>query len=91
MIEFLVEHGADVNAKSTTEETALGKAIGLGLFETSKYLLSKGTNPNVTIQGRSVREFLNGTSRHLNFARRCCLFYQRNKERDDSGGFCSFG
>jgi ankyrin repeat protein len=60
MIEFLVERGADVNAKSATEETALGKAIGLGLFETSKYFLSKGTNPNVTIQGQSVREFLNG-------------------------------
>lgn len=60
MVEFLVEQGADINAKSVAEETALGKAIGLGLFETSKYLLLKGANPNVTIQGQSVREFLNG-------------------------------
>lgn len=60
MVEFLVEQGADINAKSVAEETALGKAIGLGLFETSKYLLSKGANPNITIQGQSVREFLDG-------------------------------
>lgn len=61
MVEFLVEQGADINAKNVVEETALGKAIGLGLFETSRYLLSKGANPNITIQGQSVREFLNGT------------------------------
>lgn len=61
MVEFLVEQGADINAKSVTEETALGKAIGLGLFETSRYLLLKGANPNITIQGQSVREFLDGT------------------------------
>jgi hypothetical protein len=61
MVEFLVEQGADINAKNVVEETALGKAIGLGLFETSRYLLSKGANPDITIQGQSVREFLNGT------------------------------
>lgn len=60
MVEFIVEQGADINAKNVAEETALAKAIGLGLFETSKYLLSKGADPNITIQGRSVREFLDG-------------------------------
>lgn len=60
MVRLLVEHGAGVNAKNTSSETPLGKAIGLGLFETVQYLLSKGADSHITIQGQPLHEFLNG-------------------------------
>lgn len=42
MIEYLTEHGANVNSKTQHGESSLGHALGLRNKEIIKYLQSKG-------------------------------------------------
>jgi len=54
MIEYLLEHGADLNRTSNDGSTPLVLAILNGRFEAAKVLLEHGANPNDTWNGETA-------------------------------------
>ena len=46
MVKWLIENGAEVNAKDTDHRTPLHHASNLGLFEVVQYLMENGANVN---------------------------------------------
>ncbi|GEM_PF-2250543 len=47
LVQFLVQHGADVNKKSTSEKTALKEAIAANAAESIDLLLQFGADPSI--------------------------------------------
>nr|XP_033336892.1 uncharacterized protein LOC117226539 [Megalopta genalis] len=64
MVKFLVKKGADVNAKTNNEISALRFAIGVGDWKIVKFLVDNGANVNDrTSNGYSVLHFAVGKGR----------------------------
>ena len=54
VISFLLDHGAHIDRRDSTGNTALNAAAMRGHLSTAKLLLSRGANPNIGGEGRPL-------------------------------------
>ena len=54
LVEFLLDRGADINARATINNTPIQQAAYSGHLETVRLLLSRGANVNIVGEGGSA-------------------------------------
>ena len=60
---FLLDHGADVNARDRRGFTALHRAAEMGHLDVTQLLLDRGATPNPDAKGDTPRSLAEGRNR----------------------------